>query len=112
FWKALGWLQSLCRNAQPKSEVGPSTDLRPLKCDFRYAPNTGHRRVRGDVRKAPNIERPDASYSITSSARPSSGSGTLTPKALAVLRLIASSNFVACITGKSLGRSPLRIRPA
>ena len=53
-----------------------------------------------------------ATYSITSSARPSSGKGTLRSKALAVLRLIASSNFVACITGKSLGLSPLRIRPA
>src|SRR5262245_60970552 len=34
-------------------------------------------------------------YSITSSARPSSGSGKVMPSALAVLRLMASSTFTA-----------------
>jgi len=42
--------------------------------------------------------RPD--YSITSSARPSRGSGTVTPSALAVLRLMVSSTFTACWTGR------------
>src|SRR5262249_12343416 len=37
-------------------------------------------------------------HSITSSARPSSGSGTVRPSALAVLRLIISSTLVACCT--------------
>jgi hypothetical protein len=36
------------------------------------------------------------SYSITSSARPSSGSGTVSPSALAVLRFMISSTFVDC----------------
>jgi hypothetical protein len=40
-------------------------------------------------------------YSITLSARATSVAGTVTPIALAVLRLIASSNFVACSTGIS-----------
>jgi hypothetical protein len=35
-------------------------------------------------------------YSITSSARPSSGSGTVRPSAVAVLRLIINSTLVAC----------------
>jgi hypothetical protein len=35
-------------------------------------------------------------YSITSSARPSSGRGTVTPSALAVFKLMTSSTFVAC----------------
>jgi hypothetical protein len=35
-------------------------------------------------------------YSITSSARPSSASGMVTPSALAVLRLTTSSTFTAC----------------
>ena len=35
-------------------------------------------------------------HSITSSARPSSGSGTVSPSALAVLRLMTSSIFVDC----------------
>jgi hypothetical protein len=50
------------------------------------------------------------SYSITSSARPSSEIGTLTPN-VAVLRLIISSTFVDCMTGKSAGLSPLRTLP-
>ena len=45
-------------------------------------------------------------YSITSSARASSGSGTASPSALAVLRLMISSTFVACCTGRSAGFSP------
>jgi len=50
-------------------------------------------------------------YSITSSARPINGSGTVIPSALAVLRLMISSTFVARWTGSSAGFSPLRIRP-
>src|SRR4051794_533801 len=48
-------------------------------------------------------------YSITSSARSSSVGGTVSPSALAVLRLISSSNFVGCSTGRSAGFAPLRI---
>jgi hypothetical protein len=51
-------------------------------------------------------------YSITSSAVKSNSGGISTPRALAVLRLIAISNFVGCSTGRSAGFSPLRIRPA
>ena len=50
-------------------------------------------------------------YSITSSASASSVGGMSSPRALALLRLITSSNFVACITGKSPSRAPLRIFP-
>jgi uncharacterized protein (DUF1330 family) len=50
-------------------------------------------------------------YSITSSARPSSASGKVTPRALAVLRLMISSTLVARWTGKSAGFSPFRTRP-
>ena len=48
-------------------------------------------------------------YSITSSARASSVGGTSRPSVLAVLRLITSSNFVGCSTGRSAGFAPLRI---
>jgi hypothetical protein len=51
------------------------------------------------------------SYSMTSSARASSEGGTVRPSVLAVLRLMISSNLVDCITGRSAGFSPLRIRP-
>src|SRR2546429_3574521 len=52
-----------------------------------------------------------AAHSITSSARPESGSGTVMPSALAVLRLTISSTFVDCTIGRSAGFSPLRMRP-
>jgi hypothetical protein len=50
-------------------------------------------------------------YSITSSARASSGGGIVRPSAFAVLRLITSSTFVDNWTGRSAGFSPLRMRP-
>jgi hypothetical protein len=50
-------------------------------------------------------------YSITSSARPSSVSGKVRPRALAVLRLMTSSTFVDCWTGKSTGLAPFKMRP-
>src|SRR5262249_3184088 len=51
-------------------------------------------------------------HSITSSARASTESGTLIPSVFAVLRLMTSSNLVDCITGRSAGLIPFRIRPA
>src|SRR5262249_7880229 len=50
-------------------------------------------------------------HSITSSARASSLSGIWRPSAFAVLRLMTNSNLVGCMTGRSAGFSPLRIRP-
>jgi hypothetical protein len=51
-----------------------------------------------------------AAYSITSSALSSIDGGTLRPSDFAVLRLIASSNFVGCCTGSSVGEVPRRMR--
>ena len=48
-------------------------------------------------------------YSMTSSARASSVGGISRPSALAVLRLITSSNLVGCSTGRSAGLAPFRI---
>jgi hypothetical protein len=52
------------------------------------------------------------SYSMTWSARSRSEWGIVKPSALAVFRLITSSNFVACSTGRSAGFAPLRILDA
>src|SRR5262245_1901367 len=61
------------------------------------------RRERPDGRRAGDERDELASlHSITSSARVSSVAGTASPIALAVLRLISSSNLV----GNSIGRSP------
>src|SRR5262249_58729885 len=49
-------------------------------------------------------------HSITSSARASSVGGISRPSALAVLRLMTSSNLVGCCTGRSAGFSPLLMR--
>ena len=49
-------------------------------------------------------------HSITSSARASRVGGTSRPSALAVLRLMTNSNLVDCMTGRSAGFSPLRMR--
>src|SRR5262245_46766409 len=51
-------------------------------------------------------------YSITSSARLCTDCGTVMPSALAVFKLMISSTFVVCWTGRSAGFSPLRIFPA
>src|SRR5262249_4284934 len=49
-------------------------------------------------------------HSITSSVRASKEIGGSRPSAFAVLRLMTSSNLVACWTGRSPGLSPLRMR--
>src|SRR6266704_75249 len=46
---------------------------------------------------------------MTSSARCSNDGGIVRPSALAVLRLMTSSNFVGCSTGRSRGFAPFRI---
>src|SRR5262249_28915864 len=50
-----------------------------------------------------------AFHSITSSASNRNGSEIVRPRALAVLRLMTSSNFVGCSAGSSAGLAPLRI---
>src|SRR6516164_7412478 len=54
---------------------------------------------------------PEGRYSITSSAIAITPGGIVRPSALAVLRLITSSNVVGCIIGRSAGLAPLRILP-
>jgi hypothetical protein len=48
-----------------------------------------------------------ATYSITSSARASNGSGTVNPSVVAVFKLMNSSALVDCWTGRSDSFSPL-----
>ena len=60
--------------------------------------------------KRPAIKAPAASQRTTSSARDKRLPGTATPSARAVFRLISSSNFCGCWTGRSAGLAPLKIR--
>ena len=50
-------------------------------------------------------------YSITSSARARRIGGTSMPSAFAAFRLMISSNLVDCMTGRSSGLVPFRMRP-
>src|SRR5262245_12123151 len=54
-------------------------------------------------------ERSPLHYLITWSARSSTECGMVRRSALAVFRLITSSNLVGCSTGRSAGFAPLRI---
>src|SRR5262245_48662541 len=90
----------LARENQKNTEDRHSRLLRPR----RKRPRSSRAAEQRD-----ELAPPD--HSITSSARPSSGSGTVRPSALAVLRLMISSTFTTCWTGRSAGLSPFRIRP-
>lgn len=61
------------------------------------------------VTSPPSIDAVRTVHSITSSAVASSDCGIVRPSALAVFRLITSSNLVGCRTGSAPGCSPLRI---
>jgi hypothetical protein len=83
--------------------------------DHGYAPNpTSLLRVRRERPRRRAAEQRDelapVAHSITSSARCCKNKGTSRPSALAVLRLITSSNLTGIWTGSSLGFSPLRMR--
>src|SRR5262249_3717474 len=62
-----------------------------------------------DARANRADERSPVHHSITWSARSSTDWGIVSPSAFAVLRLITSSNFVGCSTGRSAGLAPRRI---
>jgi hypothetical protein len=65
---------------------------------------------RGTHGKTPVFLVLTPAYWITSSARRRREGGIVIPSALAVLRLITSSNLVGCSTGSSAGLAPLRRR--
>src|SRR5262249_56688142 len=65
-----------------------------------------------DRRAAEQRDELAALHSTTSSARPSNGSGTVRPSALAAFMLIAISTLVTCWTGRAAGFSPFTNPPA
>jgi hypothetical protein len=92
------------------TQPGSFPDIGSLDKEVRFTPKTrlksGHRTMSAlcQLRKS-------AVHSTTSSARASNVAGISRSSVLAVLRLITSSNLVGCTTGRSAGRSPLRMRP-
>ena len=65
-----------------------------------FAPKATELLRRRELQRWANSDIADP-YSITLSARANNASGTAIPIALAVLRLITSSNLVGCSTGMS-----------
>ena len=103
----------------PTSVVGFGFRSGKLERVSGLPPERGHRPTRrecllGAMNGLMHCNKRDVSigYSISSSARPSSGNGIVRPSVLAVLRLMISSTLVSCWTGMSAGLSPLRMRPA
>src|SRR5215467_8388538 len=90
--------------------------------DVRYGSNADMCSAQGHVRFTPNSDidciflacplwaKSGHLHSITSAACASIDVGTARPSALAVLRLITSSNLVGACTGRSAGFSPFKMR--
>jgi hypothetical protein len=104
-----------CWRGRPMSEAGSYSAVRRCLLNVCFGSVFG---LRSDISRRPRVPKAALSnrstaapYSITSSAMASSVGGTSRPSALAVLRLMTSSNLVGCTTGRSVGFAPLRIRP-
>jgi hypothetical protein len=82
-----------------RSAAGADDAAYGRRCPHRPLPRTGWR-------KRTAIHSKGACYSMTSSARARTDGGAVRPSAWAVLRLITSSTFVDCCTGRSAGLSP------
>ena len=93
----------MLRPARSRSQAAASQMRRHDEMSFAM-------RTRHFVCQAPRTDM--NCYSITSSARPSSDSGTARPSAFAACRLMRNSILVDCWTGRFAGFSPLRMRPA
>ena len=110
-------LSSVCRvvhggTVNPRSlSTSPCTRPAPETVDLRCGGCGTYVERHKPALAGPTRSPRSWTYSITSSARASSVAGTSSPSALAVGRLMTSSNLVGCSTGRSAGFSPLRMRP-
>src|SRR5262249_23182247 len=95
---------TLLANGHSEFALGECRLFLPLSVGHLYA---GRDSVEAEAHSSK--KRASIHYWITSSARSSSDGGIVRPSALAVLRLMTSSNLVGCSTGKSAGLAPLRI---
>src|SRR5262245_11727720 len=88
---------------------GSKADMCSAKGHVRFTPKSDIKCDIRNVRLGPKADIAEI-YSITSLACASTDGGRVRPSALAVFRLITSSNFVGVCTGRSPGFSPLRMR--
>jgi hypothetical protein len=104
-----GCLMGRTGDAAPASTRSPAcaTSALPLKADVCHCVRHVAEVPQRDSRSAANKFH----HSITWSARAKSVGGIVNPSALAVFRLMTSSNLMFCWTGRSAGLAPLRIFP-
>src|SRR6516164_1988785 len=104
------------RYATPHVRFGSKADIGACRRDVRFTPKADIGTQPRNVCFVPKADIPHCSeesrYSITSSARAESVGGISNPSVFAVFRLITNWKLVGCITGRSPGFSPLRMRPA
>jgi hypothetical protein len=109
-WRKTGNLQSRKQFISESGRVLPRIGDEDLK----FFPCAGHKLKRREWprrrRAADQRDELAPLHSITSSARASKVGGTSSPSALAVLRLMTSSNLVGASTGKSAGFAPRSMR--
>ena len=106
--------QNHCRSAQPMSLMdhkprrrsGPGASLRPQYLQSRRS--FVHRSERRQVHNRTHAPQQKRCHSINSSATASNVGGIDRPGAFVTFRLMASSNLVDCMTGRSAGFSPLQ----
>src|SRR5262249_55543203 len=106
-----GFAQTLVERAHPaRPPTGRGADKNPAhgRGRWRGARGEGPQNRRTAEQR---YELAPPHHSITSSAATCRVSGTLRPSVFAVLRLMTSSNRADCVTGRSAGFSPLRMRP-
>ena len=98
----------------PKCRKGSNSAAPVTGCRDRYTSDTGLEcgqpwRPFRAIRDQSAPQQNDC-YSITSSASAVKSIGTASPRALAVLELMTSSNFTGAWTGSSLGLAPFKMR--
>jgi hypothetical protein len=85
---------------------GSEADMARSNCDVRFTPKSGHVQCNSVCPLWAKSGHPSP-HSIKSSASESIDAGIVRPSALAVVRLMTSSNLVGCWTGRLAGFSPL-----
>jgi hypothetical protein len=109
-------LDTWCARANSKGVIqknrnvrcGSQADMPWSNRDVRFTPESGHPSASSRCQLCAK-SRHQRAHSTRSSAMESTLGGIVSPSALAVVRLIVSSNFVGCWTGRSDGLAPLRI---
>src|SRR5262245_33538759 len=104
-------LESLAKRNDTSPHFGIILSVWMQECDATHPLALRARRQRPRRRAAEQRDELAPLHSITSSARASRVSGTVRPSIRAVSALMTSSNLFACITGRSAGFVPLRMRP-